>query len=188
MPENQSLPPGQYLTRELPVAHVGSVPHFSPESWDFTVSGLVESPLTLRFDEFRALPRVEVVTDLHCVGTWSVRGLRWGGIPVNRLLVQARVLPEASAVIIHADGGYSASMTLADLRRENVIVADSLNGEPLSPEHGFPARLVVPHLYAYKSAKWIRAIELTPLERPGFWEARGYSDTADPWTEDRFAE
>ena len=181
------LPPGQYLTRAFPVSHLGSVPYFDPHTWDLTVTGLVELPLRFDHERFLALPRKEVVADLHCVTTWSTFGLRWGGVPFAELVRLARPLPEARFVLVHADGGYSTSLELPDLLEDDVLVADRLGDGPLPPEHGHPARLVVPRKYRYKSAKWVRRFEFLAEDHPGSWESRGYSNLADPWTEDRFA-
>ena len=182
------LPPGQYLTRDLPVMQIGSVPHTDETFWSLKVTGLVQSPVTLNLEEFRALPRVRVVADIHCVTSWSCYDLEWEGVPVHSLLRRARPTPEAAFVHIHADGGYTTNLPLAALMDDDVILADRLNGEPLPDRHGGPARLLVPKRYAYKSAKWVRVLELTAEDRPGFWESRGYSNDADPATESRFAD
>jgi len=182
------LPPGQYLTRDLPVYHVGTVPPFLPESWNLRLSGLVRRELDFSLADFRALPRIERTTDLHCVTTWSRYDLRWGGVPTAELLARCSLLPEAKYAYVTADGNYTTIVTVEDLQAESSLLADSLDGEPLAPEHGFPARLVIPHLYAWKSAKWVRAIEFTADYRPGFWEARGYAAGGKVTTEDRFAE
>ncbi|MHC4471966.1 MAG: molybdopterin-dependent oxidoreductase [Planctomycetota bacterium] len=190
MPESDPsdrLPPGQYLTPDLPVLHVGSVPTFDRESWDLRLTGLLETPLTLDHDAFLALPRVESVSDLHCETTWSRYDNRWEGVLLRELVDRARPLPDAGQVHVHCDGGYTTNLPLEALLDDDVLLADRLDGEPLPPEHGFPVRLVVPKRYAWKSAKWVRLIEFLSEDRPGFWESRGYSNTADPWTEDRFA-
>lgn len=182
------LPPGQYLTHDFPVSHVGSIPPFHPGSWDLTVLGLVEIPLRLDHEQFLALPRREVVADIHCVTTWSTFDLRFEGVPFSTLVGPAHPLPEAKYALIHAEGGYTTNLPIEALMAEDVIVADKLDGEQLTPEHGFPARLVVPGRYRYKSAKWVRRVEFLAEDHPGFWETRGYSNTADPFTEDRFAD
>lgn len=182
------LPPGQYLTRDLPVYHVGSVPPLIPESWNLRMAGLVRREVVLSLEEFQALPRVEVTTDFHCVTTWSAYDLTWGGVRMADLVKRCSILPEAEHAYVQADGSYTTILRIDDLTREDVLIADRLNGEELTPEHGFPARLVVPHLYAWKSVKWLRSIEFVKDYRPGFWEARGYSATGDVNTEDRFAE
>ncbi|MEN8149357.1 MAG: sulfite oxidase-like oxidoreductase [Planctomycetota bacterium] len=184
--EEGRLPPGQYLTRDLPVYHVGTVPPFMPESWNLRLSGLVRRELDLSWDEFRALPRVELTTDFHCVTTWSRYDLNWGGVLTSELVRKCSLLPEAKYAYIQADGNYTTIVKVEDLMAPTSILADSLDGQPLDPKHGFPARLVIPHLYAWKSAKWVRAIEFTADYRPGFWEARGYAPGGDVASEDRF--
>ncbi len=185
--EKGRLPPGQYVTGRLPVVHVGMIPPASLDGWDLRFFGLLMSPVTFTREEFLALPRREITADLHCVSTFSCLGLRWEGVPTRVLLTRIRPSPSARYVLVHADGGYSATLAVEDLQREDVLIADRLDGEPLSPEHGYPARLVVPHKYSMKSVKWVRAFEFTEDLRPGFWESRGYSVNADPFTEDRFA-
>lgn len=180
------LPPGQYITREFPVCHVGALPHFDAATWDLRIGGLVENPLRFDHRSFLDLPREQRVSDFHCVSTWTRPGLAFGGIRLHRLLTMARPMPEGRFVAIHADGGYSTNLTMEDALDDTVIIADRLDGEPLSPEHGHPARLVVPKKYGYKSAKWIRSIEIVPHDRPGFWESRGYSTDGDVMTERRF--
>jgi DMSO/TMAO reductase YedYZ molybdopterin-dependent catalytic subunit len=182
------LPPGQYLTRDLPIYHVGSVPPFAPESWSLHLSGLVRRELKFTHEEFLALPRAEVTTDMHCVTTWSRYDLRWSGVLTSELVRKCSLLPEARYAYVQTDGNYTTILRVEDLKAETSILADRLDGAPLPAENGFPARLVVPHLYAWKSAKWVRAIEFVPDYRPGFWEARGYSATGDAATEDRFGE
>ncbi len=182
------LPPGQYVTSEFPMTLPPSgLPHFIPETWDLRVFGLVDSALTLAHADFLALPRVAVTADLHSVDTWSVLDNRWEGVLARELMARAHPRPEARFVLVHADGGLSTCLPLADLLRTDVVLADRRNGQPLHPGLGYPARLVVPHRYSYKSAKWVRAFEVLSEEQPGYWELRGYSRTADPWTDDRFA-
>jgi len=182
------LPPGQYLTRDLPVYHIGSIPSFAPESWSLRLSGLVRRELNFTYEEFLSLPRAEVVADMHCVTTWSRYDLKWSGVLTAELLRKCSLLPEARFAYVQADGNFTTILRVDDLRAETSILADRLDDAPLAPRNGFPARLVVPHLYAWKSAKWVRAIEFVSDYRPGFWEARGYSATGDVATEDRFAE
>jgi DMSO/TMAO reductase YedYZ molybdopterin-dependent catalytic subunit len=181
------LPPGQWVTDKWPVLHVGSVPRFDPRTWDFRVGGLVGQPLRLTWDEFNALPRVERVSDVHCVTTWSRYENRWGGVATQEILARARPTPEARFVVVHAENGYTANLALKQFEGDDCLFATHHDGAPLSPEHGYPVRLVVPQLYFWKSAKWVRGIELTAEDRPGFWEVRGYSNTAEPWQEDRYS-
>jgi DMSO/TMAO reductase YedYZ molybdopterin-dependent catalytic subunit len=186
MPEKKDrLPPGQYLTHDLPVLHVGSVPHFDTETWDLRIGGLVESPLSFDYQAFKALPRVTRESDLHCVTSWSRYDLNWGGVSLTHILGRANPLPEARHVFIQCDGGYTTNLTLEDLRDPDVLLADSLDGEPITREHGLPVRLVVPKKYSWKSAKWVRSIEFIAEDRQGFWEMRGYSNNADPFAEER---
>lgn len=184
----ERLPPGQVPTRRWPVLHHGEVPPFAPDTWDLRVFGLVGTPLRLDWEAFSALPRVTVTGDMHCVTRWSKLDNRWEGVAARELLALAGVGPEARFVLFHAEGGYTANLPLAALDDEDAILATAHDGEPLTPEHGAPLRVVIPRRYAWKGAKWLRGIELLAEDRPGFWEEYGYSPTADPWREERFAE
>ena len=181
------LPPGQRAIREFPVLHEGAILQFDPQNWDFRVWGLVEKPLQLAYDELRALPTKEVVADVHCVEGWSVLGTRWEGVAPGEILRLAKLKPEARFVLVHCDGGYTTNLLLEALLEGDVVLAWRLNGVELSPEHGWPLRLVVPSRYFYKSAKWVRGLELLAEDRPGYWEQRGYHWNADPWKEERLA-
>ena len=186
--ERARLPPGQHLVRDFPVLHAGGVPYTEPPAdWDFAVSGLVERAERWTYEELRALPTVAVTADIHCVTAWSKLDTRWEGVPLAWLLQRVRPLPEATHVLAHCEEGYTTNMALADLRRENVLLAYRYDGRELDPEHGRPLRLLVPHLYLWKSAKWLRGLELLDQDRQGYWERYGYSDTADPWKEERYA-
>jgi len=185
-PGGDRLPPGQYLTPKWPVLHVGPVPRFDPRTWDFRVVGLVEHALRLTWDEFNALPRLRSVSDIHCVTTWSKYDNTWEGVSTREILRRAGVKPEARFVIVHAENDYTANLPLEAFQAEDALFATHHDGAPLEPEHGHPLRLVVPRLYFWKSAKWVRGIELTAHDRPGFWEQRGYNNTADPWKEERY--
>jgi DMSO/TMAO reductase YedYZ molybdopterin-dependent catalytic subunit len=185
-PGTDRLPPGQRLTRDWPVLHAGTIPRFSEAAWDFRVSGLVEHPLRFTWREFQALPRVQVVSDIHCVTTWSRFDNRWEGVAARELLRRAAPRPEARVVIVHAEQGYTANVPLEALLDGDVLFADTHDGKPLAPEHGSPVRLVVPKRYFWKSAKWVRGMEMTAEDRPGFWEVRGYNNSADPWREERY--
>lgn len=180
------LPPGQSLTLKWPVLHAGAIPQFDLQTWRFSVGGLVERPLDLNWEDFQALPRVRVEADFHCVTTWSKLDNVWEGVSVRTLVERARPRPEARFVIQHCDGGYTTNTPLEDLLLDNVLLADTHSPEPLTPEHGGPLRMIVPHLYAWKSAKWIRGLEFAELDRPGFWEKRGYHMYGDPKREQRF--
>ena len=186
--EKARIPPGQHLVRDFPVLHVGAVPYVAPPAdWDLRLFGAVENPMRWSLDEVLALPSTTVTSDIHCVTTWSKLDTRWTGVPMSWLLEQVRPLPTATHVLAHADPDYTTNMPLADLRREDVMVAYRFDDAPLEPEHGGPVRLVVPHLYFWKSAKWLRGLEFLDADRLGFWERYGYSNTADPWKEERYA-
>lgn len=181
------LPPGQSLTLKWPVLHYGSIPRFDPENWDFRVYGLVEAPLRLSWQEFNALPKIHRVSDFHCVTRWSRFDNGWDGIAVRELLRRAKPAPQASHVLIHAEQGYTANLPLADLDREEVLLATHHDGQPLPLDHGYPLRLIVPHLYAWKSVKWVRSFEIFDHDVAGFWEQNGYHMRGDPWKEERYS-
>jgi len=181
------LPPGQYSTDRFPVLHVGSVPDYGDLSgWTFRITGLVEREVELGWDEFTALPTIDVTTDIHCVTKWSKFDTVWTGVPIAALLDLAGPLPAATHVMQHAEFGYAANLPLADLTDPKAIVATTFGGEPLAGEHGFPARTLVPHLYLWKSVKWVRELELRSGDAPGFWEQNGYHMYGDPFLEQRF--
>lgn len=183
------LPPGQSLAAEgkWPVLHEGDVPAFDPESWDFRISGLVAAPRTLAFAELAALPRTRVTTDFHCVTTWSKLGMTWEGVPTRDVLALVAPAPAATAAMVHDGRGYTANLLLDDLLRPGCLFALRVDGADLAPEHGGPLRLVVPHLYAWKSVKWARRIELVSADAPGYWEQRGYHMRGDPFAEERYS-
>jgi DMSO/TMAO reductase YedYZ molybdopterin-dependent catalytic subunit len=176
------------LTEKWPVLHYGSVPTTDLAAWDLRVTGLVEAPVRWTWEEFQALPRVEVHSDIHCVTRWSRYDNRWSGVSLREVLSRARRKPEARFAIIHAEQGFTANLPLEELDQDDVLLADQHDGQPLTPEHGWPLRLVVPRRYFWKSAKWVRAIELVDRDQPGFWERNGYHNDADPWREERFAD
>ena len=180
------LPPGQYLTEKWPVLHAGEVPQVDLATWDFRVWGEVEREVTLGWDELQALPRAEHTQDIHCVTRWSRFDMTFGGIHPRELEALARPTPAARFVVAHAEGGFTANVPLSSLRDEHALLADSADGEPLTPEHGWPLRLVIPGKYFWKSAKWLRGLELTATDRPGFWERYGYHNDADPFEEQRY--
>ncbi len=180
-------PPGQYLTDKFPVLSYGPAPRFNPQKWDFRVFGLVEEPLRFTYEQFRALPQSSQVSDFHCVTTWSRLDNLWEGVKVRDLMNLVKLKPEAHYVIIHCDGGYTTNLPLNEFLDDDVMLAHRHDGRDLDPDHGFPLRLVVPKLYGWKSAKWVRAIEFTDVDRRGFWEVRGYHNHADPWTEERYS-
>ncbi len=184
--ERVRVPPGQFVTNGWPVLHYGAVPRFDPKTWTFRVWGLVEQPIELSYDEFRQLPTVEVVADIHCVTRWSKLGMSWEGVPARYLLELVRPKPEARFVIAHAEHGFTANLPLEALDDDDVLLAHRADGHDLTPEHGWPLRLVVPKRYFWKSAKWLRGLELTAEDHPGFWEQNGYNNNADPWKEERY--
>lgn len=181
------LPPGQSLTLKWPVLHYGSVPRFDPATWNFRVWGLVAAPLTLTWDEFNRLPKTHTRSDFHCVTRWSRFDNQWEGVAFREILKLVQPRPEAAYVLLHAEQGFTANVPLADLDRENVILATHHDGQPLEPDHGYPLRLIVPHLYAWKSVKWLRGMEFLDHDVAGFWEQNGYHMYGDPWQEERFS-
>jgi len=180
-------PPGQILTDKFPVLSYGPTPRFDPRKWDFRVWGEVEEPLLLSYEQFRALPQSRQVSDFHCVTTWSRLDNAWEGVRARDLIKLIRLKPSARFVIVHCDGGYTTNLPLAEFDDDDVMLAYRHDGRDLEPDHGFPLRLIVPKLYGWKSAKWVRAIEFSAQDHPGFWEVRGYHNHADPWTEERYS-
>ena len=180
------LPPGQYDVGDgFPVLSAGPTPHTSPDGWDFSVQGQIDDVRRWSWGEFRALPRQSVSVDIHCVTSWSKFDTRWEGVSVDTLL--GDVETGAEFVTAFSDGGYTTNLPLADLTDGQAWVVDTYDGEPLPAEHGGPARLLVPHLYFWKSAKWVRGLALTLTDEPGFWETFGYHNYGDPWQEQRYA-
>jgi DMSO/TMAO reductase YedYZ molybdopterin-dependent catalytic subunit len=180
------LPPGQYLTEKWPVLHAGSVPSTDLATWDFRVFGEVEKETILTWDELTALPASENVQDIHCVTRWSRFDTAFKGVHWRELAPLVDPKPTAGFVIAHAEQGYTANIPLSFLEHENALVAYEADGEPLMLEHGWPLRLVIPGKYFWKSAKWLRGLELSSVDRPGFWERYGYHNEADPWKEERY--
>jgi len=181
------LPPGQKLTQDWPVFIEGRIPKVNLATWRLTLGGLVEEEVEFTWEQFMALPQTSVTSDVHCVTRWSKVGNRWEGVAFSELLKRVRLKPEARHVMVHSYGGYTTNIALADLLKDDVLFAHSHNGEPLTREHGWPLRLVVPKLYFWKSAKWVRSLVFMAGERPGFWERRGYHLRGDPWKEERHA-
>jgi DMSO/TMAO reductase YedYZ molybdopterin-dependent catalytic subunit len=180
------LPPGQSLTLKWPVLHYGSVPRFDPQHWDFSLSGLVQHPLRFTWTEFNQLPRIQRTSDFHCVTRWSRFNNSWDGVAMRELLSLAVPRKDAQYALIHAEQGYTANVPLADIDRDDVLLATHHDGEPLTVDHGYPLRLIIPHLYAWKSVKWVRGIELLDRDQAGFWEQNGYHTRGDPFKEERF--
>jgi DMSO/TMAO reductase YedYZ molybdopterin-dependent catalytic subunit len=187
MREAGRLPPGQSLTLKWPVLHEGDVPRFDPRTWDFRITGLVERPMRFTWEGFSRLPMKEVVADMHCVTRWSRFDVRWEGVPFSEVMKRSGAKPEAKFVMVLAEQGYTSNVPLADLMRPTTLFALKHNGEPLPPEHGYPVRLVVPNLYAWKSVKWVRGIEFLAEDQPGFWEQNGYHIYGDPFEEQRYS-
>jgi DMSO/TMAO reductase YedYZ molybdopterin-dependent catalytic subunit len=178
------LPPGQYETHDFPVLSAGPTPHTDLKTWDFTVRGIDGGEARWTWAELQALPHETPTVDIHCVTKWSKLGTTWRGVPLDTLL--ADVDSAADYALIRSYGGYTTNLALEDLLDGRSWVAYSYDGEPLAPEHGGPARLLVPHLYLWKSAKWVRGLDLTLENEPGFWETAGYHDRGDPWLEQRY--
>lgn len=186
MRDSGRLPSGQSLTLKWPVLHYGSVPRFDPARWDFRMWGLAANPVKLSWDDFGKLPRYHSRSDFHCVTRWSRFDNEWDGVAFKEVLKLAQVKAEAKYVLVHAEQGFTANVPLADLDRDGVLLATHHDGEPLSADHGYPLRLIVPHLYAWKSVKWVRGFELLANDVPGFWEQNGYHMHGDPFKEQRF--
>ena len=180
------LPPGQYLTEKWPVLHAGSVPKTDLATWDFTVSGEVEKPLRLTWEKLTALPTTEITLDIHCVTRWSRFDTQFKGVHWRDIAALASPKPSARFVVAQAEQGFTANVPLAAIEDENALIAYEADGEPLTPEHGWPLRLVVPSKYFWKSAKWLRGLELLDHDQPGFWERYGYHNEADYWKEERY--
>lgn len=185
------VPPGQYVTDKFPVLHYGSVPHYHDveNTWDLRVWGEIEQPARLSFAEFRALPTVEVVTDIHCVTRWSKLDTRWEGVRFSEFLKHIPSLkPTAKYVLAHCEQGFTTNVPLEVLLHPDALLAYKYEGEELTPEHGYPLRLLTPGKYFWKSAKWLRGIEFLSHDKLGFWERYGYNNNADPWKEERYAD
>jgi DMSO/TMAO reductase YedYZ molybdopterin-dependent catalytic subunit len=184
----ERIPPGQVLTEKFPVLQFGRVPDYGDLSgWSFRAFGAVEQPFELRWAEFRALPATQVSLDVHCVTRWSKLDTTWEGVPFSHIVEVARPRPEARFVIFHAEAGYTSNVPLDVATDPQCLLAWAYDGQPLTPEHGFPLRAIVPGKYFWKSAKWLRGIELSAEDQPGFWERNGYSNSADPWREERYS-
>jgi DMSO/TMAO reductase YedYZ molybdopterin-dependent catalytic subunit len=178
------LPPGQYLTRDFPVLSAGPTPHTPLDEWSFLISGAVDGPASWTWQELLELPAETPTADIHCVTKWSKLDTTWKGVPVDTLL--AAVGTDAKYVTAWSDGGYTTNLPLEDITGGRAWIAYEFGGKPLEPEHGGPARLLVPHLYFWKSAKWVRGLELHDHDQPGFWERYGYHNYGDPWKEQRY--
>ena len=186
--ERARLPPGQHLVRDFPVLHAAGIPyHRTPDDWDFRVTGAVETTLRWTMDELRSQSITSVTCDIHCVTSWSKLDTRWEGVAVAPLLRELGISPTATHVVAHAEEGYTANVPLEAVLADDVLLAYRFDGAELEPQHGGPLRLLLPSLYFWKSPKWLRGLELLDHDQPGFWERLGYSNSADPWKEERYA-
>jgi DMSO/TMAO reductase YedYZ molybdopterin-dependent catalytic subunit len=181
------LPPGQYLTEKWPVLTYGETPRVDLASWTLRCDGLIEKEVSWTWQEFLKLPRIEVTSDIHCVTRWSRYDNRWEGVAVKEIFRHLNVSPDALAVLAHSEGGYTTNIALPDLLQDDALLAIKHDGKDLEADHGGPCRLVVPKLYLWKSAKWVRSLEFMDVNAPGFWEANGYHMRADPFDEERFS-
>jgi DMSO/TMAO reductase YedYZ molybdopterin-dependent catalytic subunit len=187
-PEDQRLPPGQHLTKDWPVLDLGVMPPVSRERWRLDVYGAIENPAFWTFAEFAAQKQSQFTSDIHCVTTWSRYDNEWEGLATRELLAACQPREDARFVVLHSSDGYTTNLALEDFAAEDALLAHSWSGQPLTEEHGGPVRLVVPHLYFWKSAKWLQAIEFLTEDAPGFWEVRGYHNRGDPWAEQRYSD
>lgn len=188
--KNERIPPNQHVTTSFPVLHHGNVPYYRNlhEEWSLTLFGLIEGEeKVLSYDDFYKLPQANSLNDIHCVTGWSKLDNTWNGVFVKDLVRGIQIKPEAKFVILHAEEGWTTNLPIEDFLKETSMLAHSHNDKPLTPEHGYPVRMVIPHLYFWKSAKWIRAIEFTDKNKPGFWERNGYHMFGDPFKEQRFS-
>ena len=184
--DRERVPPRQVKTVKWPVLHYGDVPRVDLATWRFGIRGLVDAPFEITYDELKALPQQDTLCDIHCVTRWSRLDNRFTGVPVQTLLKRAGVKKDATHVLVHAEQGFTTNLPLSDLDRPENLLAWAHNGEDLTPDHGWPLRLLVPHLYFWKSAKWVRGLELLDFDLPGFWEQNGYHMRGDPWAEERY--
>ena len=181
------LPPGQVRAKRWPILHVGPTPKVDLATWRLAFTGLVDSPVTFSWEEFRALPSTRVFADMHCVTRWSLLDNTWEGVLVSEVMKRVVARPEARFVLVHAEQGYTTNLPIDEFLGEDCLFAWARDGRDLEPDHGWPLRLIVPRLYAWKSAKWVRGIEFLDRERPGFWEENGYHRHGDPWSQERFS-
>lgn len=185
-PRGNRRPPGQHITKDFPVLDLGVQPNLTQKEWGLTVAGQVANPLKWDWAALTSQPQLTYGNDIHCVTTWSLYDNSWVGVPMRALLAAAKPLPSAKYLMIKGFDGYATNIPLADVDRDDVFLAHTWQDEPLSREHGGPVRLVVPHLYFWKSAKWIRHITFMDRDQPGYWEARGYHMRGNPWKEERY--
>ncbi len=185
-PEAERLPPGQHLVRDWPVLDLGEHPAITRENWRLLIGGAVENPAVWEWTDFERQPQTRSLSDIHCVTSWSRYDNEWGGVTTRDLLAVVEPTPEAGFVLLHSYDGYTTNLTLEDFAGENALLAHSWQDQPLTRDHGGPVRLVVPHLYFWKSAKWLKRIEFLTKDHPGFWEVNGYHNRGDPWREQRY--
>jgi len=181
------VPPGQTVTDRFPILHEGEVPQYDMSTWSLKVFGEVEKELSFTYDELMSLPQTDLTCDIHCVTRWSKLDTNWRGIKFTDLLPKLGVKPEAKYVMVHGDNDYTTNIPLEDLMRDNIILAHTYEGEPLTAKHGGPLRLIVPHLYFWKSAKWLTGFQFMQEDAPGFWEQNGFHNYAEPFAEQRFS-
>lgn len=186
-PARDRLPPGQRLVKEWPVLDLGFQPMIPLDLWQLVIDGAVEHPVTLKWEDFQALPQQDFLSDIHCVTQWSRYDNRWRGVAAAEILRLVRPKAEARHVIFHSFDGYSTNVALEAFAAPNVLLAHSWEGQPLTREHGGPVRMVIPRYYFWKSAKWLKRIDFSAADQPGFWEVRGYHNVGDPWNEERYS-
>ncbi len=187
-PEQERLPPGQHLTRDWPVLDLTGTPDIAPDKWRLQVTGAVQNPVSWDWTQFLAQPQTTFVSDIHCVTTWSRYDNRWEGLSTRDLLDIVQPKPNAAFVVLHGYDNYTTNLALEDFAAEDALLAHRWSDAPLAADHGGPLRLVVPHLYFWKSAKWLRKIEVLGRDAPGYWEVRGYHNRGDPWQEQRYSD
>lgn len=187
-PDDQRLPPGQHLTQDWPVLDLGITPDVPRERWRLDVYGAVEKPLFWDFGQFSAQPQSTFISDIHCVTTWSRYDNQWEGLSTRALLDACQPKPDARFVVLESHDGYTTNLSLEDFAAEDALLAHSWQGSPIERDHGGPVRVIVPHLYFWKSAKWLQRIQFVTDDRPGYWEVRGYHNRGDPWQEQRYSD
>ena len=186
-PEDSRLPPGQHLVKNWPILDLGQTPNIARENWHLDIVGAVEFPTTWRWHDLMSAPQTHKLSDIHCVTSWSRYDNNWDGVTTHDLLDAVRPTPEATHVLLTSNDGYTTNLTLEDFASPEAMIVHSWEGQPLPLDHGGPVRLVVPHLYFWKSPKWLKKIEFAGRDHPGFWEVRGYHNHGDPWTEERYS-
>jgi DMSO/TMAO reductase YedYZ molybdopterin-dependent catalytic subunit len=187
-PDDQRLPPGQHLTQDWPVLDLGITPNIPRERWRLDVYGAVETPLFWDFGQLSAQPQSTFISDIHCVTTWSRYDNQWEGLSTRALLDTCQPKPDARFVVLESHDGYTTNLSLEDFAAEDALLAHSWQGSPIERDHGGPVRMIVPHLYFWKSAKWLQRIQFVSDDKPGYWEVRGYHNRGDPWQEQRYSD